>query len=66
MKKFDINSQLKKLYHRSTPLDEVLQLASNQSLSLSPKQSNHYGLQFLSENGGENYYFSTPIYRQDM
>ena len=65
MKKFDINSQLKKLYHRSTPLDEVLQLTSDQSLSLSPKQSNRYGLQFVNENGGENYYFSTPIYRQD-
>ena len=65
MKNFDINSQLKKLYHRSTPLEEVLQLASDQSLSLNPKQSNRYALQFVCENGGENYYFSTPIYRQD-
>lgn len=65
MKNLDINSQLKKLYHRFTPLDEVLQLASDQSLFLSPKQSNRYGLQFVCENGGENYYFSTPIYQQD-
>jgi hypothetical protein len=65
LKKFDINSQLKKLYHRFTPLDEVLQLASDQSLFLSPKQSNRYGLQFVCENGGENYYFSTPVYQQE-
>ena len=65
MKNSDINSQLKKPYHRSTPLDEVLQLASDASLCLSSKQSNRYGLQFISENGGENYYFSTPIYQQD-
>lgn len=65
MKNFDIHSQLKKLLHRASPLDEVFQLASDQSLSLSPKQSNRYGLQFVCENGGENYYFSTPIYQQD-
>ena len=65
MKNSDINSQLKKTHHRSTPLDEVLQLATDPSLFLSPKQSNRYALQFVCENGGENYYFSTPIYRQE-
>ena len=65
MKYSNIDSQLKKLYHRSTPLEEVLQLTSDISLSLSPKQSNRYGLQFVSESGGENYYFSTPIYQQN-
>lgn len=65
MKYSDITPQLNKLYHRSTALDEVLQLANDKPLSLSSKQSNRYGLQFVCENGGENYYFSTPVYRQD-
>ena len=65
MKYSDITPQLNKLYHRATALDEVLQLANDKPLSLSSKQSNRYGLQFVCENGGENYYFSTPIYRQD-
>lgn len=65
MKYSDIIPQLNKLYHRSTALNEVLQLVNDKSLSLSSKQSNRYGLQFVCENGGENYYFSTPIYQQD-
>lgn len=65
MKYSDITPQLDKLYHRATALDEVLQLANDKPLSLSSKQSNRYGLQFVCENGGKNYYFSTPIYRQD-